>query len=315
VGPGPIAAALVACAVAVVVCAPARADTTELDRAREAYDRGAASFDRGDFGAALDDLERADALVPNAVTLELALKAALHTDEPLRAMALVDRADERSATGPLAATADQVRHSFEARTGRVTVVCPVPLSCSAEVDGASIDVGSPQRLLAGDHVLGLIVDGRRSQVPFSLRGHGTSEILASAYAPTPTPAPQPGVDVTAPAPQPKRDVPVSQSSRDGLPPAVFWVGLGATAILAGAATASGIDTINKHADFSAGGSTTATDGIAAQTRTNVLLAVTGAVAVTTAAVGLFAVRWGNSKSSGSNALVISGMHVVFTRNF
>jgi hypothetical protein len=308
-----LAVVLVACAVAVLSASAARADGTELDRARAAYDRGAASFDRGDYAAALDDLERADSLVPNAVALELALKAALHTDEPLRAMALVDRADERSASGPLATTADQVRHTFEARTARVTVVCPLPLACTAEVDGAGIDVGTSRRLLAGDHTVVLLVDGRRSQLPLSLQPHGTAEILASAYAPAPPPPPS--TDVIAPVQPPKREAPAPASSRGGLPPAVFWVGVGATALLAGATIASGIDTISKHADFSSGGSTTAPDGIAAQTRTNVLLAVTGGVAVATAAVGIFAVRWGDPKTSGSSALVISGMHVAFTRNF
>ena len=287
---------------------------SQLDRARAAYDRGAAAFDRGDWAAALDDLERADALVPNAVTLELALKASLHGDDPLRAMALVDRADERGGGGSLAATADQVRRTFDARTGRLTVVCPVPRSCTAAFDGAPFDLGASRRVLAGDHTLVLVVDGKRSQVPIAMQEHGAVEILASAYAPLP-PAP-PSADPNPPATPRKPESPAT-ASPGGLPPLVFWLGVGATAVLAGVTTASAIDTTNKHSDYSAGRSTSAADGIAAQTRTNVLLAVTGGVAVATACLGLFAVRWGarKSSSSGSNALVLSGASVAFERTF
>jgi hypothetical protein len=168
-------------------------------------------------------------------------------------------------------------------------------------------------VLAGDHVLLLVVDGRRSQVPVAIREHGAVEILASAYAPLP---PAASADPNPPATPRKPESP-STAPSGGLPPIFFWLGVGATAVLAGATIASAIDTTNKHSDYSANGSTTAAQGIAAQTRTNVLLAVTGGVAVATACVGLFAVRWGGRKasSSGSNSLVLSGASIAFERTF
>ena len=86
----------------------------------------------------------------------------------------------------------------------------------------------------------------------------------------------------------------------------FYVGLGATAIAGAATIFSGIDTANQHSEFTSNkcGSANppiaspcpgeATNGQSAQTRTNVLLAVTvGLAAITT--VTVFFVRWHDTR--------------------
>ena len=85
----------------------------------------------------------------------------------------------------------------------------------------------------------------------------------------------------------------------------FWLGVGATAAASGVTLWSGVDTSNKHQSFaddrcaqvgSSACTTLAADGSSAQTRTNVLLGVTGALGVATVVVLLFT-HWGPSGAS------------------
>jgi hypothetical protein len=93
---------------------------------------------------------------------------------------------------------------------------------------------------------------------------------------------------------------------------VFFVALGATVVAGGVTTWSALDTRSEHATFesecgshvSAGCASLQSSGESAQTRTNVLLAVSGALAVTTGVVGLL-VHWGG-RHGETIALVPSG---------
>jgi hypothetical protein len=80
--------------------------------------------------------------------------------------------------------------------------------------------------------------------------------------------------------------------RSGLSPAWFWVSAGLTGVLGGATVISALDTQRRHEDFRADPSERLSRaGLDAQLRTNVLLAGLVASAITTAALGLFGVRW------------------------
>jgi len=99
------------------------------------------------------------------------------------------------------------------------------------------------------------------------------------------------------APPPRRE---TAPSAGGISPVWFWVGTGVTAVLAGAAIASGFDTNAKHDDFVAHPNTdTQAAGISARTRTNILAGATAAAGAVTAGVGLFGVRWGSASSTAS----------------
>jgi hypothetical protein len=82
----------------------------------------------------------------------------------------------------------------------------------------------------------------------------------------------------------------------------FYVGLGVTAAVGTFSVVSAVDTVTQHQTYVNHGcrdgtgaladcNGRASDGKDAQLRTNVAFAVTGALAVGTAALGLFAVRW------------------------
>jgi hypothetical protein len=78
----------------------------------------------------------------------------------------------------------------------------------------------------------------------------------------------------------------------GVAPTWFWVGVGATGLFTALTVASGVDTLDRHAEFVADKSEEKAEaGESAETRTYVLLGVTCALGVGTAALGAFAVRW------------------------
>ncbi|PKN36227.1 MAG: hypothetical protein CVU63_17310, partial [Deltaproteobacteria bacterium HGW-Deltaproteobacteria-20] len=101
----------------------------------------------------------------------------------------------------------------------------------------------------------------------------------------PPPEPVATIEDEAPSPEEER-------SDKGMSPTVFYVGLGVTTVLAGATAWSGMDTRSQREDFDANPTAEGYDeGVAAQKRTNVLLGITAAAGVTTAALGLFGVQW------------------------
>lgn len=93
-------------------------------------------------------------------------------------------------------------------------------------------------------------------------------------------------------------------------PTLFYVGIGVTTVLAGATGWSGLDTQARRDDFDENPTGTGYDeGVAAQKRTNVLLGLSIAAGVTTAALGLFAVKW----DDGTQADVALSPHAAAVR--
>src|SRR4051794_29326385 len=91
-------------------------DEATKEAARQAYDRGAAAYDAGDYARATAELTRADELFASDVALELALKAAVKGDDPRAAMVLAARADKRARGGTLAAASQAARAKMAGRT-------------------------------------------------------------------------------------------------------------------------------------------------------------------------------------------------------
>lgn len=257
----------------------ASADSSESTRARDAYDRGIAAFQRGEFAAAAREFATADALVPSRVALHAALDAAIRADDPVLGIELLDRVARAPTDAALETTARDARAKFARRTGRVSVVCGAS-PCRATIDGAAVDGGARVVLRVGPHVAIVESDGRRERRDVDVPPDDTVVLSPS------------GVGVAAPPPTRPR-------ASGGVSPVWVYFGIGATAIVGGLGIASGIDTAKKHSNFVNAGCdrggpgclTSANDGSSAQTRTNVLLGVTAALAVTTAAIAIFAVRW------------------------
>ncbi len=101
-----------------LLVAPAAADpappgaAADRARAREAYDRGAAAHQRGDEATAARELALADAILPNPVTLQAALEAALAADDGALAITLCERAQRAPLDGPLAELVQRARARF-----------------------------------------------------------------------------------------------------------------------------------------------------------------------------------------------------------
>ncbi len=274
----------VALAAAITCSGVASADGGDSTRAREAYDRGVVAFQRGEFGAAAREFATADSLVPSSVALHAALDAAIRADDPVLGVELLDRVARAPADLPLETTARDARTKFARRTGRVSLVCRAsPASpCRATIDGVAIEGGARIVVRVGPHVAMIESDGRRERRDVDVPPDDAVVLSPSGVALSPIP-PRSG----------------------GLSPVWFFVGAGATAIAGGLGIASGVDTSSKHSNFvnagcdrtgGSGCATAASDGSSAQTRTNVLLGVTAALGVTTAAIALFAVRWKSDAS-------------------
>ncbi len=275
------------------------------EEAAAAYDRGASAYDRGDFKTAATELARADELAESAVTLELAINAAIRADDAALGMTLADRATRRKGTSTGSAKADyaaeNARKKLGAKVGRLSVVCPssgAPASgssrCTAALDGASFEIGSARYVTVGKHRLSVTRASSAAPELFdvTIEPGKTVELI---------PAASPPIDANskgaASAPVAPRD------ERRGLSPVWFWVAAGVTAAGAGVSVVSGLDTKSKHDAFVADRSSTqaSNDGKASEQRTILLLAGTGVLAVATAALGLFAVDWRASSSVASSA--------------
>ncbi|HEX7664182.1 MAG TPA: hypothetical protein VF407_06725 [Polyangiaceae bacterium] len=139
----------------IFVAVSARADET-VDDARSEYDLGSKDLDANRYAPAAAHFARADALVPNAVVLELALRTVLRSDAGPLAMELADRAETR---GVDAALAKQARARFVRTTGRIVVRCPDGSTCSARVDERLVPNEAATWVTAGDHAIELTVDG------------------------------------------------------------------------------------------------------------------------------------------------------------
>jgi hypothetical protein len=126
------------------------------------------------------------------------------------------------------------------------------------------------------------------------------------------------VPVAAPVPVPEeKPAPTEPASLNdtgthhaskGWSPTVFWVGVGATALVGGVSVWSGIDTknspgVDKVREECAGKTTSCSayqTGKDKEMRTNILWAATGGLAVATAIIGVFATDWGTSEKTASD---------------
>jgi hypothetical protein len=274
-----------ACVLALSTVTTARAD--DVQAARQAYDRGAAAYDAADYPLAVSELARADELFANDVALELALKAAVKADDARMAMQLAVRADRRTRNGTLAAAAVAAREKMAGRTGTITITCPGRASCAATIDAGAVPAGGPYVVLVGVHRITVQATGGPREA-FDARVEPGSNVDVKA-------SPARAVPLAGPVAPP---VHAADSSGSGISPVWFWVGLGVTAVLGGAAVGSAVDTRSKHDDFKL----TPTNelqqqGLDAQLRTNLLAGSAGFAALATGLLGVVFVRWTSPPST------------------
>jgi hypothetical protein len=253
------------------------AEPDNVSVARAAYDRGARAFNAGQYVAAAREFSVADELAPNPVALRFALQAVLFLDDPVLGMTLVQRAGGRNAP-ELDRLVVDARAKFAHRVGRITLTGPEASVRLARIDGAPVT--RTTWVTPGTHAIEWQGGGLRS-----VHVEADDDLEISAPRPPEPPAPPPPATEGTPA-------------GSGISPAWFWVGVALTTIGGVATLGSGLDTVSKHRTFADDpNSQTQSQGESAQLRTNIFIGATALCAVTTAAIGLFATRWSESRTS------------------
>lgn len=258
-----------------VVTQPVLATATEEAPAVTAaalYDRGASAYDSGRFEEALSTLARAEALLPNDVTLELALRAALRTSQAPEAMALAERATGRGER--VIAVARLVRRKFEQRVGTLRVLCG---NCEARLAGQQLEPGASRLVEVGQHEL-WISSGPSSRV-YPIRIDPAQQLDFRLESST----------VAAPS---RRD-PAPEAGRVArVSPAWMWLAAGVSTALSAATIVSAIDTRARYERFrNEPDEAHARAGMSSQARTNWLLGGTLLSVGTTVVLGVFVVEW------------------------
>ena len=252
------------------------------------YEQGKVALAQGDHAKAALYFSRADELEPHPAALEAALLAVLLSDEPALGMELATRTTRDGSSDKLRELADRARAKFKDDAGRIVVRCD---ACDATIDGAPVARGVARWVDKGVHAVEM-VRGRARQS--SAVDVPAGEVITVTFDPQSVISPEPnGSDETVP-------------SSDGISPLWFVVGLSMTAAAGTATIISFIDTAAIHSDFEGNPSQKlADDGDAAQTRTQVLLGISGALAVTTIVLGLFT-DWGTNDGADNEVSFDAG---------
>lgn len=299
-----------ATSLAVGLCAaPAHADPAmERARARDAYDRATRAYDKGDYVTATREYAEADRIAPTNASLEAALEAAIKADDPEQGQELVERAATRTLDRSTTATVASARARFADRTARLVTDCAGATTCVLSVDGVAKDPTRALFVKHGPHTMVLQRGDERIERLVDVRGAQMTFPVKSAE-PNSAPPPPDAVDARdrmnaqVPAPKP------AAKDESGLAPGFFYAAAGLTTLAGGLTIASALDTASQHDRFKSTGCVSGggpvpsscsgieSSGKDAQLRTNVGIGVTAALAVSTAALGIFFVRWHGPEGS------------------
>lgn len=319
-----------AAAACLVVSAPAAwagpPDAAKLRLASEQYDLGANAFKKKEYEQAASHFEAADAAVPSAKALRLAIRARSEAGQGSRAATLAALALARHpGDADTAKVAQETIEKTEALLHKVSIACVSP--CVLAVGTRTVPGEASTRWVVyldpGSATVSASFFGNTSATaPVEARAGGSTELRlepaeAAGGSPPPPSAPPAGPPGATAGPAdalPPDPPPPDRGGRSGLPPAVFIGGLVATAAVAGVTVWSGIDTTNNPGADAvraacAGKGTSCPeyqDGLASQTRTNVLLAATAGTAVLTGVIGAFFTDWGGPDGPPATGFVPAG---------
>jgi hypothetical protein len=280
----------------------------QVRSAAEAFDRGREAYKTEEYVEAAEQFESADANAPSAAALELAIRARDKAGQLDRAATLAALALARHPDDPnIQKVAPAILQKAKAELFELSLKCDDP--CDVTVAGKI----APGRR-ATDHTIfvapgkyavraGWSGDRSLSKSVDATKGaSGTLEFVAPAAPVAAAPVPSASVDAA-----PASDKPADEGTRHpagALPPAVFWAGVGLTAVVGGISIWSGLDTKNNpgadkvRTACQAGASDCQSlyqSGVDKQHRTNILLGVTAGVGVASAVIGAFFTDWGGSK--------------------
>ena len=276
----------------------------QVRTAAEAFDRGREAYKAEEYVEAAEQFESAYANAPSAAALELAMRARDKAGQLDRAATLAALGLARNGgDAGIQKVAPGLVERAKSELFELNLKCDDP--CDVTV-GGKLAPGrrTTERTLFvpdGTYVVRAGWSGDRSaskSVEASKGASGTLEFEA------------PSEPEAAPRASPVR-APVSENAADeggaspsaGLPPTVFWVGVGLTAVSTGISIWSGIDTQNNPGTDkvraacqgnSSDCQTLYQQGVDKQHRTNALFGVTAGLGVATAIVGVLFTDWGGS---------------------
>jgi hypothetical protein len=316
---GLVLALIIGAAPSIALAQDSEPTPAQLRAAAEAFDRGREAYKAEHFAEAAEQFERADASAPSATALELAMKARDRAGDLDRAGTLAALGLARYADDPnIAATAPEIIQRARAELYEVTVSCAQPCELA---DGTQIVHGfaAKQRtvfLTPGQHSLRAgWADGKTQSKSIEAMAGMNGELNFEG------PAAEPVEPAVAPPPEPEPEAPpAAEQPAKGWSPIVFWIGAGATVVAGGVTAWSGIDTINNPGKERVQEECAAHDedcdlyqeGRSKQARTNVLLGVTGGLAVATGLIGVLAIDWGGKPATSGEARARPRLKPYFT---
>ncbi|MCA9598134.1 MAG: hypothetical protein KC776_32705 [Myxococcales bacterium] len=294
--------------VALTLSSSARAQPAE-QTAASAFDEGVELFEHARYQEAAKAFLKADAAVPNAEALSNALSAARRANDHLLVATVAKRAVAREATEPdLAARARQALAEASKKLAAIDLACE-PTPCTLTLDGATTKAGEAF-VLPGNHQLVARGDAdAQAEESMTLEAGARYRILLHPVKPGETSKAADVAQTRQPAESapPTRPEAKSEPRRDRveprpLSPGWFYAGAGATALLAGITTWSGLDALSGKRELPSTPTTGQVDDVRGKVRrTDILLASTVIVGAATAYAGLELVQWGDASVSAAVA--------------
>lgn len=248
------------------------------------YREGELAFVQRDFKRSAAAFMEAFRMNPHPNALSNASNAYERAGDLANAITATSRILREFPTSELAVAAAQRVARFRKQLTELDITLPSG-GTELAVDGVASDYLHPFVVPGRHEVTARFPTGEAKAVVDAKAGE-TARVALEAPAPIVAPHAPPGE--TGPKPPPT----ASDSSGPPLHPAIFFAGLGVTAVAGGVLTWSGLDTVLKRDQFDSALTQEAHDeGVAAQTRTNVLIGVTSGLGALTLAAGLFLTDW------------------------
>ncbi len=270
----------------------------DVDRAAAHFATGEQAYASGDFVRAADAFEAAYAADPQPSSLWNAARSWHRAGEKARAANLYPRY-VRDTPGHAADRDEATRALLElgARLGRLELVAPG--ATELLVDERPI-TGTTWYVNAGTHLVEAKLAGALVKQEVSVEEGASKTVLLERR---PDAAPPAASSSPPAAPAAPRTVPAPERAPGGVTPWALVPFAGVTALAGALTIASGVDTLvarSEYLDIPEDERTMLQydDGKLKQDRTNVMIGVTGGLALVTVAVAVFAIDWGEGTLVG-----------------
>lgn len=286
-------------------------DAERLKAAAEEFDAGRRAYKVKDYESAAVHFENADRDAPSPEALQSAMRARKEAGQLARAATLGAWGGMRHPSDkPFNDYARQILTEADKTLHRVSISCQP--DCTVVVDNKVMPfpetASATVYLDPGSHaiVAGWPNNRHRNSDVSAVPGGTTKLVFNAASADKPAEPASNSHDSGSGNGEPQADRSGEGDKKGGLSPTVFFISAGVTAVLGGVTIWSGIHTVNnpgtqaiKDCQTIPGCNTDALyeEGRSNQSRTNILLGVTGVAAVTTGVIALFFTNWGGDDAS------------------